>query len=227
VSAFDCALVIMAKAPRPGAVKTRLAPCLPAESIAGLYRCFLEDTLALAQSLDGVETAIMSPPADVEELACLAGAGVPVMAQAGHGLAAALSFVFEHFTASAGRRVIAFNGDSPHLPVSALRMAFDALSSCDLVIGPTDDGGYYLVGGTAVHPGLFAGNSLGTASALEMLLARARSLDLSVHFTETCYDIDSPADLDRLAGELRIHPERAPRTAQWLADRSRTFGGTE
>ena len=146
----------MAKAARPGAVKTRLAACLSAPEITELYRCFLEDTLQLAQSLDGVETAIMTRAADVEDLSSLAGNGLRVVAQTGEGLVAGLTSVFAHFATGARRRIVAFNSDSPHLPASALRLAFDALRSCDLVVGPTHDGGYYLVGGTASHPGLFA-----------------------------------------------------------------------
>ena len=217
----DCTLVIMAKAPRPGAVKTRLAACLPSTAITGLYRCLLEDTVALAQSLDGVETAMMSPASDVEALSRMGGDGVRVVAQTGEGLGAALKSVFAHF-ATAGRRIIAFNSDSPHLPASVLRTAFDALRSCDLVIGPTHDGGYYLVGATASHPGLFVASAMGTSNALEALLARARALTLSVCFTDPFYDIDIPADLSRLAEELRLAPARAPRTARWLAEWART-----
>jgi glycosyltransferase A (GT-A) superfamily protein (DUF2064 family) len=65
----DCTLVIMAKAARPGAVKTRLGACLPSDAITGLYRCLLEDTMALSRSLDGVAAAIMCPSVDVEESA--------------------------------------------------------------------------------------------------------------------------------------------------------------
>ncbi len=212
----DCTLVIMAKAPTPGRVKTRLAECLPAASIPELYRCLLHDTIALAQSLDGIETAIMSPAGDVEELSRIAGAGVTVVGQNGTGLGAALSSVFSHFTALGQRRIVAFNSDSPHLPASALRAAFEALNSYELVIGPTHDGGYYLVGATASHPGLFSSDALGTASALEALLERARSLAVSVCFTETFYDVDVDADLSRLTEDLRSGPERAPRTAHWL-----------
>lgn len=212
----DCTLVIMAKAPRAGTVKTRLCACLPAPAIIELYGCFLEDTLALARSLDGVEIAIMSPASDIEELSTVTGDGVCVVGQTGEGLGAALTCVFAHFAAAGGRRIVAFNSDSPHLPASALRMAFDALHSCDLVIGPTHDGGYYLVGAKASHPRLFEGSPLGTTNALDALLARARSLDLSVHFTETFYDVDVAADLSRLADELRLAPERAPSTAKWL-----------
>jgi hypothetical protein len=223
----DCTLVIMAKAPRPGMVKTRLAACLPELAILGLYRCLLEDTMALARSLDGVEVAIMSPASDVEELSRVAGDGVRVVAQTGEGLGAGLTSVFAHFAADGRRRILAFNSDSPHLPASALLMAFDALASCDLVVGPTDDGGYYLVGATKSHPGLFASSAMGTASALEALLARAGSLALSVRSTDPFYDIDVPADLSRLEEELRLTPERAPRTAKWLSEWARTAPMTQ
>jgi uncharacterized protein len=222
----DCTLAIMAKAPRPGAVKTRLAACLPPQAITGLYRCLLQDTVALAQSLDGVETAIMSPASDVEELSRVAGDGVRVVAQTGEGLGAALTSVFAHFAAAGRRRIVAFNSDSPHLPASALWLAFDALRSCDLVIGPTHDGGYYLVGATESHPGLFAGSAIGTTNALEALRARARALGLWVRFTDRFYDIDVAADLNRLAEDLRLAPQRAPRTASWLAEWARAEAQT-
>jgi hypothetical protein len=69
------------------------------------------------------------------------------------------------------------------------------------------------------------GDSIGTASALEALLARARALALSVRFVDSFYDVDEPADLTRLAEELRVTPERAPRTANWLAEWSRAAAG--
>jgi uncharacterized protein len=215
----DCTLVIMAKAPKTGMVKTRLAACLPSPAIIELYGCLLQDTVALAQSLDGVETAIMSPASDIEELSRATGGVVRVVGQTGEGLGAALTSVFAHFAPAGRRRVVAFNSDSPHLPAPVLLTAFDVLSSCDVVIGPTHDGGYYLVGAKASHPGLFEGSPLGTANALEALVARAGSLGLSVRFTDTFYDVDVAADLSRLADELLLAPERAPRTARWLTNR--------
>lgn len=214
----DCVLVIMAKAPRPGSAKTRLARSLPSTAVVELYRCLLDDTMALARSLDDVDVAIMCPASDVEDLSREANATVPVLAQAGDGLAAGLTSVFAHFAAAGRRRIIAFNSDSPHLPVSVLKNAFEALAHCDLVVGPTHDGGYYLVGATASHAGLFSGDGLGTTNALDALLARARALGLSVRRTDPFYDIDVAADLGRLAAELQDAPARAPRTAQWLAE---------
>lgn len=209
-------LVIMAKAPRPGVVKTRLASSLSPAAVTAFYCCLLDDTLALARSLSGVEVAIMCPSSDVNELAQLAGNEVKVVAQIGEGLAAGLTSVFAHFAASGRQRVIAFNSDSPHLPASVLEGAFDALIAHDIVVGPTHDGGYYLVGAKAAHPALFDSGGMGTKSALEALLARARALQLSVGFTDPFYDIDTQPDLTRLAAELRLAPARAPRTAAWL-----------
>jgi rSAM/selenodomain-associated transferase 1 len=209
-------LVVMAKAPRPGMVKTRLAQSLPVEAVTELYRCFLDDTIALARSLGTVEVAIMCPASDVDELTRLAQGVAGVVAQKGEGLAAGLTSVFAHFAAPGRQRVVAFNSDSPHLPVSVLESSFEALGGHDVVVGPTQDGGYYLVGAKAVHPALFDGDGMGTKSALEVLLARARGLRLSVGFTDSFYDIDVEGDLTRLAAELQLAPARAPRTAIWL-----------
>ena len=86
------------------------------------------------------------------------------------------------------------------------------------MVGPTYDGGYYLVGAKASHPALFAGDGMGTSSALDRLRSSARDLELSVGFADSFYDIDVADDLSRLAEELRVAPARAPRTAAWLKE---------
>jgi uncharacterized protein len=212
----DRTLVIMAKAPRPGMVKTRLVPAVSTEAVTDLYRCLLHDTLALAQSLHEVKVAIMCPESDIDELAHFVGNSASIVAQQGRGLAAGLTSVFAHFASSDGQRVIAFNSDSPHLPASVLAAAFETLATHDLVVGPTHDGGYYLVGAKTAHATLFDKNGMGTHTALDDLLARARTLGLSVGFTDPFYDIDVATDLSQLAAELRFAPARAPRTAAWL-----------
>jgi hypothetical protein len=217
-SGSDRVLVIMAKAPRPGAVKTRLASSLSPAATTAFYCCLLDDTLALARSLGDVEVAIMCPDSDVNELRQLAGDQAIVVAQKGEGLAAGLTSVFAYFAEGHERRTIAFNSDSPHLPRSVLENAFESLAAHDLVIGPTHDGGYYLVGAKGSHPTLFEGDGMGTSSALERLLSRARGLELSVGFAAPFYDIDLVEDLTRLAAELRLSPARAPRTAAWLKE---------
>lgn len=215
-------LVIMAKAPKPGAVKTRLAQSLPLPAVTALYCSLLQDTIALAQSLRGVKVALMCPDPDVDELTRLVGNAAKIVGQKGEGLAAGLTSVFAHFAASGQHHVIAFNSDSPHLPAAVLESAFATLAAHDMVIGPTHDGGYYLVGANASYPTLFENDGMGTRSALEALLARARYLELSTGFTDTFYDIDVADDLIQLAAELHVAPEKAPRTAAWFAEWGQT-----
>jgi len=206
----------MAKAPRLGSVKTRLAESLSPQAVTELYRCLLNDTIDLAQALDHVEIAIMCPASDVDDLSRAVAKTVRIVPQTGQGLAAGLASVFNHFATSGQQRVIAFNSDSPHLPPSVLETAFDVLEARDLVVGPTHDGGYYIVGAKASHSNLFASDGMGTANALETLLTRARALGLSVHLADPFYDIDVESDLTRLAAELWLAPARAARTAAWL-----------
>src|SRR6516165_82059 len=119
---------------------------------------------------------------------------VEIVAQQGDGLAAGLTSVFRHFTAAGRRHVIAFNSDTPHLAPSVLDSAFEMLATHDVVIGPTHDGGYYLVGAKAAHPSLFEGDGMGTRSALDRLLMRTKALELSTGLTEPFYDIDVAID---------------------------------
>jgi uncharacterized protein len=217
-SRLNRTLVIMAKAPKSGMVKTRLTQSLPSPAVTALYRCLLEDTLALATSLPGVEVAVMCPESDQDELTALLGSTVQVVSQKGEGLAAGLASVFRHFTALGRQHVIAFNSDSPHLPPSVLERAFEILVANDVVVGPTHDGGYYLVGAKAAHPALFESDGMGTGSALDRLLTRAKALELSSGFTEAFYDIDVANDLILLARELRLSPAKAPKTAGWFSE---------
>jgi len=159
----------------------------------------------------------MCPASDVEDLSRAVAKAVRIVPQTGQGLGAGLASVFTHFATPGHQGVIAFNSDSPHLPATVLETAFDVLEACDLVVGPTHDGGYYLVGARASHPALFTGDGMGTTNALEALLTRARALQLSVLLTDPFYDIDVAADLSQLADELRRTPGKAPRTAKWLS----------
>ena len=209
------ALVVMAKAPRQGRSKTRLAGALSAAEVVRLSECMLRDTIDLARSLDGVRVAVMCPSEDVAVLARMLP-GTRIVGQDGEGLAAALTSVFRRFLGTGFSRVVAIDADSPHLPASAVEQAFESLDRNDLVVGPTEDGGYYLVGASAAHRGLFDG-ALGTSRALDALCASARSRGLTLALGRAWYDVDVPADLRRLAADLRSAPSCAPRTAALLA----------
>jgi rSAM/selenodomain-associated transferase 1 len=213
------ALIIMAKAARPGHVKTRLAASMPAEAVVDLYRCMIEDTLDLARSVSTDAVAIVCPASDIADLAGWLPA-IEIVGQQGNGLAAGLSSAFRIFIDRGFRRVVALDGDSPQLPPETIDKAFLLLDGVDVVVGPTTDGGYYLVGSKTVQPELFHTQGMGTGSAFDSLTAHARGLGLQVGLTDTCFDVDEAEDLARLARELRSFPHRAPRTAAWLAQRA-------
>ena len=212
------ALIIMAKAARVGHVKTRLAAILPADAVVDLYRCLIEDTLDLARSVSTDTLAIVCPASDVADLASWLPA-IEIVGQQGDGLAAGLVSAFRTFSGRGYRRVVALDGDSPQLPPDRLENAFQLLEGADMVVGPTMDGGYYLVGSTTSQVDLFDTQRIGTGSAFDSLMASARGLGLRVALTETGYDVDEGEDLTRLARELGSFPHRAPRTAGWLARR--------
>ncbi|MGA2408929.1 MAG: TIGR04282 family arsenosugar biosynthesis glycosyltransferase [Candidatus Binataceae bacterium] len=213
----------MAKAARVGHVKTRLAASLSAEAVVELYRCMIQDTLDLARSVPTDALAVVCPAADVTDLAAWLSA-IEIVGQQGQGLAAGLVSAFRTFIDRGYRRVVAIDADSPQLLPETLDKAFRLLDAADVVVGPTTDGGYYLVGSTTVQPELFDTHRMGTGSALDSLMATAQGLGLRVALTETNYDVDEPEDLGRLARDLYLRPQRASRTAAWLAGRPELQG---
>jgi len=218
----DRALVVMAKAPRPGNVKTRLAAAFSPAEAAALSIALLTDTIRLAITVPGVRVGLMCQRGETPLVQLAVRDGVAIVEQLGGGLAAALASTFEQFLSAGYRRVVAFNSDSPQVSGDALRDAFAALETADLTVGPTDDGGYYLVGAKAVHAGLFEAPRLGTSGALDALTERATELGLRVARCAPAFDVDLPADVTRLARELEASPERAPATAALLAGWRRT-----
>jgi uncharacterized protein len=224
-SDHDRVLAIMCKAPRAGHVKTRLASVCSSAELVQLYRALIEDTIALARTV-GVSIVVVCPAGDAEEVTAWLPHDIRVAPQGGQGIADALASTFELFC-EPPRRVIAFDGDSPHLPPAVLEAAFAALADHDLVFGPCDDGGFYLVGATRIHAGLFDPHAMGTESALTALIAQTQRLGLSSTVTAAHYDVDNPADLARLATELRTRPARAPRTAALLAQWPSAVSGSD
>ncbi|MBI3945817.1 MAG: TIGR04282 family arsenosugar biosynthesis glycosyltransferase [Armatimonadetes bacterium] len=212
-------IAVMAKAPRPGCVKTRLLPMLSPEEAAELHLAFLRDTLARVLAVPSARAAVVCPAADTDSLAACVLPGVTVQAQTGAGLSAALHFALGHFHALGHDPVLLLDSDSPHLPTRYLRRALTELRESDLVVGPTDDGGYYLAGAHRPHPDLFEASSIGTDTALSSLLRHAADLRLRTALLPTWFDVDRPEDLSRLAAELHRDPGAAPETARCLSRR--------
>ena len=208
------ALIVVGKAPQPGTTKTRLVPPLSAEAAAELYRGFLLDAIHLGLELGWDRVSVVHPRDAAAELRRLLPGTVQLMEQTGAGLGDALASAFEHHFRAHFDRVLLIGSDNPTLTATPIHEACAALDDgCDLSIGPSVDGGYYLIGMRAPHLGVFDDIEWSTPRVYAQTLAQARRLQLRTHAVREWYDIDEPADLLRLQRELETCAlEVAPHT---------------
>src|SRR2546421_6181374 len=199
----------MAKAPRIGAAKPRLVPPLSAAGAAGLSACFIRDAtanIAAAAQHAAIDGYIAySPPGAENEFAPLLAEGTRLLPSRRPGLGASLFDAAEDLLAAGYGAACLVNSDSPTLPTSLLVDAARALSvpGDRLVLGPAEDGGYYLVGLKRAHPRLFADIAWSTPLVFAQTVERAREIGLEPHMLPMCYDVDDVESLRRLNAGLR------------------------
>jgi hypothetical protein len=214
------ALTIVAKYPAPGHVKTRLGATIGFEQSAHLYRAFLHDLsvrftqAALADGYDLIWACVE----DAATMAPILGADAQVIVQRGSDFAERLYHICCDIAELGYVRTIILSSDSPQAPSETIAEAFGALESADVVLGPADDGGYYLVGlwNQPTPPDLFTGITMSTPQVFVQTLARACSLGLSVRQVGATFDVDTETDLPCLAHALEVSPALAPRTRMLL-----------
>lgn len=191
-------LVIVAKEPVPGKVKTRLFPKFSPAVSADLYRCFLHDRIQEVSTLNEVDRAIAYTPEDAgETFTTLALDGFELFAQKGKHLGERLNNIFLEKLSQGYKAVSIVDSDSPDLPKSLIKESFELLLSkrADIVFGPCYDGGYYLVGMRKPHPELFRNIPWSTANVLSVTLEKARKMGLNVKLLSTWNDLDTFEDL--------------------------------
>ncbi len=212
-------LIIVARRPLPGATKTRLCPPLDGETAAALYECFLRDTLLNARHVPGAQAMIMYTPEDAGSYFAELAPDLPARPQRGADLGQRLAYAFDEALASPEICAVAIGSDSPDLPHRYISGAFALLAGgVDLVLGPADDGGYYLVGLRRPQPRLFQEVPMSTPSVLTDTLTVARELGLRSELLPPWYDVDTHGDLRRLQANLETgDPAIAPHTRAFLA----------
>jgi rSAM/selenodomain-associated transferase 1 len=196
------ACVIVGKAPVAGQAKTRLVPPLTPEGAAALYAAFLRDAVELAQSLNWERVSVIHPAGDHDVLRAIIPANVSLVEQSSPGLGSALSQAFAHHFDHDFKRVVLIGSDNPTLPAEPVRAASDALDRADLAIGPTADGGWYLLAMRRFHAELLENIEWSTSRVYSQTLANANRLGLTVEPVAACFDVDEPHDLARLRSEL-------------------------
>jgi rSAM/selenodomain-associated transferase 1 len=199
------ALAVTAKAPRPGFVKTRLHGALSVEDATDLYRCFLKDTLALAGSIPGIEVLISYTPRGSE---CffegIISSSHRLLAQRGDGLGDKIIYAFEDLFGEGFDSAALMNADSPTLPHSHIARAFEELRRPGdrVVVGPAEDGGYYLIGIKRLHRRLFEQITWSSGQVLAETIERASEIGLEVTLLPQWYDVDGVAEFERLKREM-------------------------
>lgn len=186
------------KAPVPGRVKTRLAPALGPRGAAEAYRRMAGAVASELQRLRGHRVVwVYDAHPDFPDLAWLALDSAEIWPQAAGDLGERLAAAFERAFREGGGSVCAVGMDSPGLPAERFREARDALGAADVVLGPAEDGGYYLIGLAAWRPELFQDIPWSTDRTLSETLRRAETLGLKVALLPPYFDVDTPADYER------------------------------
>jgi rSAM/selenodomain-associated transferase 1 len=205
------ALTLFAKAPLPGRVKTRLTPPLSPEQAAEFHWACVCDawekieqvTVSSRYFFSDNLRAERESPAGPEQLAL----------QRGADLGDRMFNCFQDLRARGHNRMLIVGSDSPTLPFAYIQQGLAALERVDVVIGPSEDGGYYAIGCRQPYPQMFAGVPWSSGDTLARTEANLRALGLSVHYLPPWYDVDTAGDLKRLAGEFALPTH----VAHWMA----------
>lgn len=197
---MSTALAVFAKQPVPGLVKTRLMPALSPDAAAALYWAMVQDTWAMASTLPDVELHLFvdQPWQGFDTLA----AGRPVKLQAGRDLGFRMYSCMEYLSDQNFKSSIIIGTDSPTLPAAYIQAAFAFLEGeNDAVLGPAEDGGYYLVGCRQPRPEMFDGVAWSSPHTLAQTRAAFDAQGYRTRLTPLWRDVDSIEDLQRLAQE--------------------------
>jgi rSAM/selenodomain-associated transferase 1 len=213
-------LIVFARPAVPGRCKTRLAKRVGPRGAASLQQAFLDDTMRLTRGVDADRVlAVDGDPMQPTVFAFAAREHVPAERQVGDDLGARMHACFVKHLDEADAVAIV-GSDAPTLDPAMIARAFDRLDGADVVLGPADDGGYWLVGARGAAPPIFDGVPWGTEVVLAETLARGERAGLRVALADRWWDVDEPADLERLRRALADDPTIAPATRAALALRA-------
>lgn len=196
-------LLIFLKYPTPGQVKTRLASALGDAAAADVYRTCVESTLRAMQGFRQEAVLWVAQAEALEACRHWLGPEWNIQPQQGDVLGERLIHATAQAFAQAAGPVVAIGTDSPWLSAQTVEDAFRSLKRNDVVLGPSQDGGYYLIGLSRNLPGVFENITWSTADVYQQTLANALRLGLSVESLAMGYDVDTIADLDRFLLEHR------------------------
>lgn len=209
-------LLIFVKYPAPGAVKTRLSPELTPEQAAAFYRALAEEVVRVNTGGAGYESIVcFSPEGARREIRSWLGPDLRLWSQLGDDLGERQFHAIKRALEGGYRKAVIIGSDCPTLTPGDVEAALASLSENELVLGPCEDGGYYLIGATRPIECLFRGISWGSERVLRQTLERAREARLTLELLDLKYDIDSYVDLERYYASVRDGDGDRPKTQSW------------
>jgi rSAM/selenodomain-associated transferase 1 len=200
------ALIVVAKRPEPGKTKTRLSPPLTPQLASQLYECFLLDTLDRMRQVKGAQKVIayFGEPGYFQRLA----PDFQLIPQEGADLGTRLDHALTAYLLKGYQHVVIMDSDSPTLPPGFLSQSFSGLADgADVVLGPCEDGGYYLIGIKKPAPRLLREVRMSTPSVAADTIALAKAEGLNLVTLPVWYDVDDLASLSRLLGEVNAEDQ--------------------
>jgi|ERR1700675_3015594 uncharacterized protein len=207
------ALLVFAKTPKPGKVKTRLLAAVSAEVAAALHEACITDTLRLAKRLRGCDVFVFAAGGTGYFRGLMEEQGrrprFRILPQRGAELGARMERAFRKCFAMGYREVVVIGTDTPWMGAERVRRAFAALKENDMVIGPAEDGGYYLLGMREFVQGIFREIPWSTERVLELTLKVVAKAKLRGKLLRRDFDLDRPEDLRRAARKLKRSPQVA------------------
>lgn len=195
------AVICFTRVPKPGKTKTRLMPRLSGEQCAGLHWAFLQDLAKIYERVDADLFVAYTDDPDWESLKSVFP-NARFFPQEGSGLGEKMNHALNAVLALGYEKVVLTGSDLPQMTTAHLQSGFDALEKADVTLGPTADGGYYLVGVKAPSPFLFENQAYGYGSVFENTAVAAAAAGKSVSPAMACDDVDTPEDLQKLMQTL-------------------------
>jgi rSAM/selenodomain-associated transferase 1 len=221
------ALVVMARQPVPGRVKTRLFPYLSPEQSASLYTAFLRDAVGLALSVPEYAVYLAYTPASSRRFFYeFLLPRVELIRQKQGKLGGRMAELIHRLTNEEFSPVVVIGSDIPMLQPGILKEALKILEETDICLGPSGDGGYYLIGMNTLHKELFKKIPWSTPEVLKVTLERIEEAGLSAGLLEEFRDVDTIEDLTKLRADLLETKtwEWIPKETQKWMDGFRVFG---
>jgi hypothetical protein len=202
-----CAVIVMTRYPEAGKVKTRLIETLGDKNAADLHQRMAEHTMSTLKPLHDIEAAdlfVFFNGGSIEQMQRWLGSTFTYQSQQGNNLGEKMGNAFAYIFRSGYNRAVILGTDCPDIEGATVIQALKYLRSADLVLGPAEDGGYYLLGLNQTIPQLFEGIEWGSDRVLAQTTQQAKQQNLSIEYLHPLRDIDTPADLESIRGTFLL-----------------------